>query len=46
MADGWSKTIPALDQITPADISRLKPAWSFDFDTSRKQEAEPLVEDG
>jgi quinohemoprotein ethanol dehydrogenase len=35
-----------LDQITADNISRLKPAWSFDFDTYRGQEATPLVVDG
>jgi len=35
-----------LDQITPENISRLKPAWSMDFDTTRGQESTPLVVDG
>lgn len=35
-----------LDQITPGNISRLKPAWSMDFDTTRGQESTPLVVDG
>jgi quinohemoprotein ethanol dehydrogenase len=35
-----------LDQITPENISGLKPAWSMDFDTTRGQEATPLVVDG
>ncbi len=35
-----------LDQITPENIARLKPAWSMDFDTTRGQEATPIVVDG
>lgn len=35
-----------LEQITPDNISRLKPAWSLDFDTYRGQESTPLVVDG
>ena len=35
-----------LDQITPDNISRLKPAWFLEFDTYRGQEATPLVVDG
>ncbi|MEY4760782.1 MAG: hypothetical protein RLZZ200_638 [Pseudomonadota bacterium] len=35
-----------LDQITPANIGQLKPAWSLEFDTNRGQEATPLVVDG
>ena len=35
-----------LEQITPANIAQLKPAWSLDFDTNRGQEATPLVVDG
>lgn len=35
-----------LDQINLETISQLRPAWSFDFDTTRSQEAEPIVVDG
>ena len=35
-----------LDQITPDNISRLKPAWYLEFDTYRGQEATPIVVDG
>ena len=35
-----------LDQITPENVARLKPAWSLDFDTYRGQESTPLVVDG
>ena len=35
-----------LDQITPENISGLKPAWSMDFDTTRGQESTPVVVDG
>ena len=35
-----------LEQITPENISRLKPAWYLEFDTYRGQEATPLVVDG
>lgn len=36
----------ALDQVNVSTVADLKPAWSFDFDTSRGQESEPLVVDG
>jgi len=36
----------SLDQINLDTVKDLKPAWSFDFDTVRGQEAEPLVVDG
>lgn len=36
----------ALDQINLDTIQNLRPAWSFDFDTTRNQEAEPIVVDG
>jgi quinohemoprotein ethanol dehydrogenase len=36
----------ALDQITPDNIKDLKPAWVLDFDTTRGQEATPIVVDG
>jgi quinohemoprotein ethanol dehydrogenase len=35
-----------LDSINVATVTRLKPAWSFDFDTTRGQEATPIVADG
>src|SRR6478736_877259 len=36
----------ALDTINQSNVARLAPAWSFDFDTWRGQESEPLVVDG
>jgi len=36
----------SLDQINETNVSRLGPAWTFDFDTWRTQESEPLVVDG
>lgn len=36
----------ALDQITADNVAGLKLAWFADFDTSRGQEATPLVVDG
>ncbi|NML87570.1 PQQ-dependent dehydrogenase, methanol/ethanol family [Sphingobium sp. TB-6] len=38
----WSE----LDKINLNSVKDLKPAWSFDFDTTRGQESEPLVVDG
>jgi quinohemoprotein ethanol dehydrogenase len=35
-----------LDQINPATVKDLKPAWSLEFDTYRGQESEPIVVDG
>jgi quinohemoprotein ethanol dehydrogenase len=35
-----------LDQITEANVGQLAPAWYFEFDTTRGQEAEPIVVDG
>ncbi len=35
-----------LDQINLDTISDLKPAWYFEYDTTRGQEAEPIVVDG
>lgn len=35
-----------LTQINPDTVSRLAPAWYFEFDTYRGQEATPLVADG
>jgi quinohemoprotein ethanol dehydrogenase len=36
----------ALDQINVDTVSRLKPAWHFELDTTRGQEATPIVVDG
>src|SRR5882672_11235030 len=38
----WS----SLDQINEKTVAKLPPAWSFDFDTTRGQESEPIVVDG
>jgi quinohemoprotein ethanol dehydrogenase len=35
-----------LSQINTDNVSQLKPAWSFDYDTTRGQESTPLVIDG
>jgi quinohemoprotein ethanol dehydrogenase len=35
-----------LDQINVGNVSRLKPAWFVEFDTTRGQESTPLVVDG
>lgn len=35
-----------LNQINTTNVAQLKPAWSFAYDTTRGQEAEPLVVDG
>jgi PQQ-dependent dehydrogenase (methanol/ethanol family) len=44
---GWSEQhYSPLQSIDTTNVSRLAPAWSFDFDTSRGQEATPLVVDG
>lgn len=44
---GWSEQhFSPLKTIDATNISRLKPAWSFDFDTYRGQEATPIVVDG
>ena len=44
---GWSEQhYSPLKSIDATNISRLKPAWSFDFDTYRGQEATPVVVDG
>ena len=43
----WSEQhYSPLSSIDATNISRLKPAWSFDFDTYRGQEATPVVIDG
>ncbi len=36
----------ALEQINSHNVNQLRPAWFFDFDTTRGQEATPLVVDG
>jgi quinohemoprotein ethanol dehydrogenase len=36
----------ALTQINTTNVSRLKPAWWVEFDTTRGQEATPIVIDG
>jgi len=44
---GWSEQhYSLLRSIDTSNVSRLKPAWSFDFDTYRGQEATPVVVDG
>ncbi|MCM8732059.1 PQQ-dependent dehydrogenase, methanol/ethanol family [Hephaestia sp. GCM10023244] len=35
-----------LNQINLQTVDKLKPAWSFDYDTTRGQEGEPIVVDG
>ena len=35
-----------LTQVNTASVARLRPAWSFEFDTTRGQESTPLVVDG
>ncbi|HZV17430.1 MAG TPA: PQQ-dependent dehydrogenase, methanol/ethanol family [Sphingobium sp.] len=35
-----------LDQINEANVVQLAPTWYFEFDTTRGQEAEPIVVDG
>ena len=35
-----------LDQINADNVSRLKPAWFVEFDTTRGQKSTPLVVDG
>ena len=42
--DGWGYS--PLDQITPANISRLEPAWVFSTGVSSGHEAAPLVNNG
>jgi quinohemoprotein ethanol dehydrogenase len=43
----WSEQrYSALDQVNAENIGRLKPAWTAEFDTTRGQEATPLVVDG
>ena len=42
--DGWGYS--PLDEITPANISRLEPAWVFSTGVSSGHEAAPLVNNG
>ena len=44
--DQQARRFSGLDQITPENISGLKPAWVLDFDTTRGQESTPVVVDG
>ncbi len=44
--DQQAHRFSGLDQITPANIAGLQPAWSLDLDTTRGQESTPLVVDG
>src|SRR5215831_16795344 len=42
--DGWGYS--PLDQITPANVSRLQPAWVFATSVNNGHEAPPIVNDG
>src|SRR5712691_183860 len=42
--DGWGYS--PLDQITPANVSRLHPAWVFSTAEARPHEAAPIVNNG
>src|SRR5580700_11773119 len=42
--DGWGYS--PLDQITPANVSRLKPVWVFSTSETRPHEAAPIVNNG
>jgi alcohol dehydrogenase (cytochrome c) len=42
--DGWGYS--PLDQITPANISRLKPVWVFSTGEARVHESAPIVNNG
>jgi quinohemoprotein ethanol dehydrogenase len=44
--DYQAQRYSGLDQINVDTVARLKPAWSFEFDTNRAQEATPIVVDG
>src|SRR4051812_30126410 len=35
----------ALDQVNVGNVSQLKPAWVFEYDTNRGQETTPIVVD-
>jgi quinohemoprotein ethanol dehydrogenase len=44
---GWAEQrFSTLAQINVQTVGQLKPAWYFDYDTTRGQEATPLVVDG
>lgn len=44
---GWhERRFSGLAQIDPGNVAQLKPAWFIEFDTTRGQEATPLVVDG
>jgi alcohol dehydrogenase (cytochrome c) len=42
--DGWGYS--PLDQITPANVSRLQPVWEFSTGVTSGHQAAPLVNDG
>ena len=42
--DGWGYS--PLTQITPANVARLKPVWSFSTGAINGHEAAPIVHDG
>src|SRR5882724_7762324 len=42
--DGWGYS--PLDQITPANVARLKPVWAFATSEPRVHEAAPLINNG
>src|SRR5712664_2533222 len=42
--DGWGYS--PLDQITPANVARLKPVWVFSTAEPRVHEAAPIVNNG
>ena len=42
--DGWGYS--PLDQITPANVGRLRPVWSFSTGATNGHEAPPIVNDG
>src|SRR6185503_7995271 len=42
--DGWGYS--PLDQITPANVARLRPVWSFATSEPRVHEAAPLINNG
>jgi alcohol dehydrogenase (cytochrome c) len=42
--DGWGYS--PLDQLTPANVARLKPVWVFSTGETRAHESAPIVNDG
>src|ERR1700674_5396020 len=42
--DGWGYS--PLDQITPANVARLKPVWEFATGETRVHESAPIVNNG